>query len=112
MLFLGYAWAPLFSVAQTFSEILGRPENTSISVNVIFSQVVQVYFEYGTVKGNYPFSTQPVTSNSNEPVEVRLSGLLPDTRYWYRTRYRLPGEPAYKEGEEHREFIIVLNPFT
>lgn len=98
---LGCLALPLSSGAQTFSEILGRPENTSITVNVLFSQVVQVYFEYGNQTGNYLFSTQPVTSPANEPVEARLSGLSPDTRYWYRTRYRIPGDPAYKAGEEH-----------
>jgi hypothetical protein len=86
--------------AQTYSEILGRPENTSITVNVLFSQSVQVYIEYGTQSGSYPGFTQPVTTVNNEPVEIRLSGLSPDTRYYYRTRYRLPGETNYKPGEE------------
>jgi hypothetical protein len=86
---------------QQFTEILGRPENNSITINVLFSQQVQVYFEYGTIKGNYQGSTQSITTATGEPAEIQITGLKPDTRYFYRTRYKLPAETIYKSGVEH-----------
>jgi hypothetical protein len=92
---------PLETVAQTFSEILGRPTDKSITVNIMFSQQVQVYTEWGTNQGNYTGFSQPVTANANEPVEIIFPGLVADSRYYYRTRYRNPGEIIYKAGTEH-----------
>jgi hypothetical protein len=97
--------------AQIFSEILGRPTNTSVTVNVVFNQQVQVYFEWGTLSGNYPGSTQPVTAGANEPAEIKLSGLVADSRYYYRTRYKTPGETTYKAGTEHT-FMTQRAPGT
>ncbi len=102
----------IFSVglsAQTFTEILGRPTNNSITINVLFSAQVDVYFEYGTVKGNYPNSTSVVTSALNEPVVAVMSGLLPETRYYYRTRYRATGTGTFLASSEHT-FITQRKP--
>jgi hypothetical protein len=87
--------------AQEFTEILGRPTDHSITVNVLFSEPVDVYFERGTSPENYSHSTETIRSNDGEPVEVILPDLLPNTRYFYRTRYKKPGESQYKQGEEH-----------
>ena len=95
--------------AQTFTEILGRPTNNSITINVLFSAQVDVYFEYGTVKGNYPNSTAVVTSALNEPVVAVMTGLLPETRYYYRTRYRSTGTGTFLASSEHT-FITQRKP--
>ena len=102
----------IFSIlvsAQTFTEILGRPTNNSITINVLFSAQVDVYFEYGTVKGVYPNSTTVVTSTLNEPVVAVMSGLLPETRYYYRTRYRATGTGTFLASSEHT-FITQRKP--
>ena len=95
--------------AQTFTEILGRPTNNSITINVLFSAQVDVYFEYGTAKGNYPNSTAVVTSALNEPVVAVMSGLLPETRYYYRTRYRATGTGTFLASSENT-FITQRKP--
>ena len=95
--------------AQTFTEILGRPTNNSITINVLFSAQVDVYFEYGTVKGVYSNSTSVVTSTLNEPVVSVMSGLLPETRYYYRTRYRATGTGTFLASSEHT-FITQRKP--
>lgn len=97
--------------SQQFTEILGRPTNNSITVNMLFSQTVQVYFEYGSVKGNYTGLTQTTTTTLDEPLEIKIQGLNPDTRYYYRTRYRIPGEIIYKAGNEHT-FVTQRKPGT
>lgn len=86
---------------QTFNEILGRPTDNSITVNVLFDSQVEAYFEYGTVQGNYPNSTVTTTSVLNEPVEVKITGLVANTRYYYRTRYRKVGTTLFLASEMH-----------
>ncbi|MFZ4581653.1 MAG: metallophosphoesterase [Paludibacter sp.] len=90
--------------AQTFNEILGRPTNSSITINALFDVQVNAYFEYGTVSGIYAKTTEQFTTVVGEPLEVKISELLPETRYYYRTRYKKPSETTYKSGPE-RNFI-------
>jgi len=97
----------LFSIsqkveAQVFSEILGRPTDTSITMSILFDQKVDVYWEYGTGSGKFTNSTANYQANAEVPLEVDFSQLLPDTRYYYRTRYRASGSGAsFKMGTEH-----------
>ena len=86
---------------QSFNEILGRPTDNSITVNVLFDSQVEAYFEYGTIQGNYPNSTVVTTSVLNEPVEVKITALLANTRYYYRTRYRKVGTIPFLASEMH-----------
>lgn len=95
--------------AQTMTEILGRPTDKSITINVLFDTVVEVYFEYGTSKGTYPNSTSTVKSESGIPVEVQLTGLTAETRYYYRTRYRKVGDVNFLSSDMHT-FITQRKP--
>jgi hypothetical protein len=90
-----------FVNAQTYSEILGRPTDTSITVSVLFDQVVDLYIEYGTTSGSYPNTTSQITSVLNTPDEIGLHNLLPDTKYYYRTRYRPTGPGVFLASNEH-----------
>ena len=40
-------------VTFTATELLGRPTDTSITVNVVPSSSGQIYFQYGTASGSY-----------------------------------------------------------
>ena len=86
---------------QTYSEILGRPTNTSITMSILFDQKMDVYWEYGTAGGNYTQSTPAVIAEKDIPLEKDMTGLLPDTKYYYRTRFRQNGtsEPFLAGGE-------------
>ncbi len=89
------------SQSQTFNEILCRPTDTSMSVSVLFSQVVTLYVEYGTVSGVYPNATSQITSVSGIPNVIDMQNLQADTKYYYRTRYRSSGSGAFSAGAEH-----------
>lgn len=84
--------------AQTFTEILGRPTDRAVTISALFSEVVQVYFEFGTTPGDYAQSTPPVTSIPDTPVVVDFQPLQPNTRYYYRTVYKTNTAPAYNHG--------------
>ena len=86
---------------QTYSEILGRPTNNSITLSVLFDQHVDIYVEYGTISGSYPNSTSVLTNVTNIPNQIELQGLSANTKYYYRTRYRQTGVGSYLTGTEH-----------
>jgi hypothetical protein len=70
-----------------FSEILGRPTNSSVTISVLFDQDAEVYWEYGTEPGSYPFSTDTMAEVADTAIEADFVNLTPDTKYYYRTRY-------------------------
>lgn len=90
-------------------EILGRPTRDAITVGALADQDVEVYFEYGTQAGLYVAQTGPQTYPAGTPIEVVLSPLAPDTRYYYRMRHRTPGSGTFDAGAE-RSFHTARDP--
>jgi hypothetical protein len=87
------------------SEMLGRPENNSMSLKVIFDSVVQARVAYGTVSGTYPDNTGWQTfspdSVGDAVAVINISGLTADTRYYYKLQYRRPGSSSVTNRPEH-----------
>lgn len=87
------------------SELLGRPTSSSVTVNVVADAAIDAYFQYDTQSrvqsGSYIYQTSTVSSPVNEPLKVVLSGLLPDTRYYYRMVYRQAGASSWTTRDEH-----------
>jgi hypothetical protein len=83
--------------------MLGRPTDTSVTVNVINLLPLDIYTQYGVSPGSYAFSTDPLLNQlAGEPVEMRLENLQPDETYYYRIRYRCPGDSLYESGMQGR----------
>ncbi len=90
------------SAAQTYSEILGRPTDSSITMSVLFDQTMDVYWEYGTSSSNYTNTTSNYIASANVPIEVDFLNLTTNTKYFYRTRYRLNGTAnTFSAATEH-----------
>ena len=89
-------------------ELLGRPTDSSVTVNVVASAAIQAYFEYGTQAGG-PYTqtspasgaANPVSAAANVPLVIVLSGLSPDTQYFYRMVYRQTGTSSWVTRDEH-----------
>ena len=92
----------LFSSAQNYSEVLGRPTDNSITISIRFDQACEFYFEYGTTSGNYISHSTITTVAAAAPIEIDLINLSPNTRYYYRTRYRLIGSTTFSSSSEHQ----------
>lgn len=92
--FVGHAYA------QNYTVILGRPTDQSVTANILFDQSVVLKVEYGVVSEVYTSVTGEFTINQNEPKAVVLSGLNPNTRYFYRLRYRTSAETTFRIGNE------------
>jgi hypothetical protein len=52
---------PLLSKAQSYTEVLGRPTDSTITMSILFDKNIQVYWEYGTTPGSYTI-TSPIYS--------------------------------------------------
>ena len=105
-IYIGLVVSLFFSISivrsQTYSELLGRPTDTTITMNLLVDTSVNVYWEIGTSAGSYSKSTSIYTTIKDTPVVVTFSGLLPNTKYFYRTRYRINGSTGtYAAGTEH-----------
>ena len=79
------------SDGKGFSEILGRPTNTSVTMSILFDQASEVYWEYGTTSGNYPLKTATFSALKDKPQEADFTNLTANTKYYYRTCYKSSG---------------------
>jgi hypothetical protein len=86
---------------KAFSEILGRPTNSTMTVNILFAQQAQVYWEYGTASGNYTAKTTTNSATKDIPLEVDFTNLAADTKYYHRTRYSTNGSATFVAGPEY-----------
>ena len=76
------------------TEIMGRPTDRSITVNIVPATAMEIYYEYGTSSGVYTWQTPPQTVLENEPLETLIDGLQANTRYFYRIYYLLQIHPV------------------
>jgi hypothetical protein len=90
-------------------EWLGCPTEHSVIVNAVSLLSLEAYVEYGTAADVYPARTSPALWPGGTPVEIVLDGLAPDTRYFYRLRYRGPNERDFEAGPE-RTFHTARPP--
>ena len=81
--------------------VLGCPTDCCITINVLSNDPLQAYFEYGTQSGIYDNRTATSIIDVGMPLEDVIAYLLPNTRYYYRMRYRSPGAEEFAEGQEH-----------
>jgi PKD repeat protein len=86
---------------STLNIILGRPTGTSIDASVMGDAGTDVMFEYGTAPGSYSGQTLADTVVAGAPRVIGFTGLQPNTRYFYRARYRPRGEAGYRADVEH-----------
>jgi hypothetical protein len=87
---------------KNYTEILGRPTSSSVTMSILFDQNTEVYWEYGTVPGVYNKTSPAFQAAANTPVEVDFENLMANTRYYYRTRYRSSGvNSEFAAGEIH-----------
>jgi len=93
----------LSTQAQTvkFTELLGKPTNNSATIQMFFSDTAQMSIQYGTTSGTYPNQTPWTSFSANEPAEITLTNLSPDTKYFYRVRHRVPGATTSTTRDEH-----------
>jgi hypothetical protein len=93
--------APASALSFTATELLGRPTDHSVTVNVVADTALEVYFEYGTTSGDYTGQTDTATFAANTPIEMVIDGLTSNTQYFYRMVYSTNGGSTWTERDEH-----------
>jgi hypothetical protein len=94
--------APASALSFTAPELLGRPTDHSVTVNVVADTALEVYFEYGTTSSVYTGNTGTATFAADTPIEMVIDGLEADTQYYYRMRYRQSGTTGeFLARDEH-----------
>jgi hypothetical protein len=63
--------------------ILGRPSANAITASLLSPSAQQVILAYGTQPGKLTQQTGAVALKANTPQELEISGLAPDTAYYY-----------------------------
>lgn len=89
------------AITFTAEELLGKPTDTSITINIVPASTIEYHYQYGTAPGEYTGQTADATATGGQPHEVVISGLTANTRYYYRMRYHLPGETDWAVRAEH-----------
>ncbi len=90
----------------TSSEFLGIPTQRSVTLNLEASMTLELYAEYGATSGSYTGRTPTATYPAGTPIELVLQSsdpaapFQPNRRYYYRVRYRSPGETTYRSRGE------------
>lgn len=95
--------------APTITLVLGQLTDRSATIAVRADAALDWYVEFGTRSGAYPARTATVTATADPnfsgffAAQIALTGLQPDTQYYYRTQSRTPGaETAFAAGAEGR----------
>jgi FlgD Ig-like domain/Calcineurin-like phosphoesterase len=83
-----------------FGELLSRPTDSSVTVQMFFADSVQVSADYGIVSGTYTGHTPWQTFADSTATAILISGLQPNTQYYYRLQYRLPGSTTPTQRPE------------
>ena len=85
----------------TATELLGRPTDSSVVLNVLSEQTLETYFEFGTESGVYTNQTSVMLNPGSTPFETVIGGLKSDTRYYYRMVCREVGATDWTRRAEH-----------
>jgi hypothetical protein len=104
----------------TAPEFLGIPTDRGVTLNLETNQAVEAYVEYGSASGAYSGRTSIASYSAGSPFEVKIQAaegqpaLQANRRYFYRVRYRAPGEAVFHARGE-RSFQTARprgTPFT
>jgi predicted phosphodiesterase len=81
--------------------ILGRPTDSNITASVLGSNNLEIYFEYGTSSMVYTYQTDINSIQGGTPFEQVINNLQPNTRYYYRMRFRESGGTEFGKTAEY-----------
>src|SRR5512147_2152729 len=79
------------TITFTGVELIGKPTSHSVAINIVPASSIELYYEYGTSSGVYSLQTDLGSATAGVPYEIIIDDLAPNTRYYYRMQYRIPG---------------------
>lgn len=85
---------------NTGNIVIGSPTNNSVTASIILEKDAEGFIEYSTERGRYNNQTAVFKTTNSEPFEIVISGLKPNSEYYYRLNYRKVGESKYSVTPE------------
>jgi hypothetical protein len=79
-------------ITFTAGELLGKPEDTTITINIVPAATIEYHYQYAIISGGPYTDTPDYSATAGQPSEVTITGLTPNTRYFYRMQYHAPGD--------------------
>lgn len=107
LMVLGLATFASFVSGANIASVLGQPTDRSITLAVRADAALEWYVEFGAKSGVYSSKTAPVTTTADpnlpgfQVARTTLTGLEPDTQYFYRLQSR-SADAAFTPGAEGR----------
>lgn len=83
------------------TQVLGRPTNTSIAVNVMATEPVTAVIEYGYTKTRYSAKTKELNVSVSNPAVFDLTGLKASTKVYYRVNHKSSGASTFSLGKQY-----------
>jgi len=90
-----------FEAQSQVSEILGRPTDHSVTLNVMFEDSAQFFCEYSRAGDSKKMYTDTVSTQWFNVGEIVINNLEKDTEYTYRTAYRYKKSGTFQVGDYH-----------
>jgi len=91
MLGLGSRTGVRAAVSWLGTELLTRPTANSVTVTVVPNSAIRLYYQYSTTSGGPWSNTSEMNAPAATPTSVLISGLDPNTRYYYRLAFSEDG---------------------
>lgn len=89
------------TTVTALTQVLARPTDHSIALNVLAPNDLESYVEYGTTPAKYAAKTAFTKSKSKTPFEFVIDGLKPSTHYYYRLQSREVGKADFTAAPEY-----------
>lgn len=81
--------------------LLGRPTGTSVNVNVVPAENLEIFIQYRGSNSTSSLKTSAVVAVAGVPQNIVISGLAPDTGYIYQLCYARPDDTAVRCSPEY-----------
>ncbi len=89
------------SITFIAEELLVRPTDKSITVNVIPSSDIELFYEFKKESESAYSVTPTTTASAGVPCNIVISGLTANTKYNYHMKYHIIGETDWVTRAEH-----------
>jgi hypothetical protein len=86
---------------HSFDLILGRPEDSSITISVLSYKDAEGYVAWGSKPGAYTGQTAHQHFEKDVPVDLVLKPLQANTRYYYVFRSHSPGTDQFTDSDQY-----------
>jgi hypothetical protein len=87
--------------APLLTQILGRPTNSSIAINLLSTENLSAVVEYGYIKNKFSYTSKNYLVTSNNPEVIELQNLKSNSIVYYRIKYKLESDAEFNVGKSY-----------